>query len=85
MRAVIRAVAPERSAIVPVAELYRLYCGQMDAQDREPVSQKAFGQALAQCGQRLIVRRIDGRNVRCRVMHQRFMAPEEFDTEPARI
>lgn len=86
VRALIRAVTPTGSSrVVPVAELYRVYSEQMDALDREPVSQKALGQALATCGQRLMVRRIDGHNVRCRVVHEKFMAPETHDFEPARI
>jgi len=84
VRAVIRAVTPSgTSAVVPVAELYRVYCEQMAAQDREPVSAHAFGLAMSRCGQRQVHRGIDGRNVRCRVIHERFMAAEEFDYEPA--
>jgi hypothetical protein len=79
VRALVRAVAPVSSAIVPVAELYQRYAAMMDEQDRVPVSQKAFGQALDRCGQRSISRRVDGRNTRCRVIHQRWLPPEEDD------
>lgn len=82
VRALIRAVG---SGVIPVARLYERYAAQMAEQGREPVSQKALGQALAGCGQRAVVRTIDGKNVRCRIIHERYMAPEEFDTEPARI
>lgn len=82
VRALIRAVGP---GTIPVAKLYETYRAQMAEKGREPVSQKALGQALAQCGQRLKIRQINGKNVRCRVIHERHMAPEEFDTEPARI
>ena len=78
----IRSVA---SGVVPVADLYRKYVSQMAEQGREPVSQKALGMALAECGQRATVRRLGGRNVRCRLIHERYMAGEEFDTEPARV
>lgn len=82
----VRAAAPgPGSRIVPVAELYRRYVALMAEQEREPVSRKAFGLALEHCGQRAVTRWDGSRNVRCRVIHERFMAPEEFDTEPARI
>jgi hypothetical protein len=82
VRALIRAVPAD---IVPVAELYRVYCEQMAAQDREPVSKKALGSALEQCGQRATVRAIEGKVTRCRIIREKFMAAEEHDTEPARL
>lgn len=82
VRALIRSVT---SGVVPVAKLYEVYRKQMAEQGRDPVSQNALGRALSECGQRPTERWIDGRNVRCRVIHERFMAAEEFDTEPARI
>lgn len=82
VRALVGALASERSAVIPVAELYRWYQEQMDDQERIPVSQKAFGQALDRCGQRSMVRRINGQPVRCRVLHKRYLPPEEEDYQP---
>lgn len=61
---------------VPSADLYRIYCDQMSDQGRDPVTKKALGVALNDCGQRVKIVRLDGRNVRCRVIREKFMAPE---------
>ena len=81
VRALIRAVG---SATVPSGDIYRAYCRQMAEQGREPVSQKALGRALSACGQRPRVVYLDGKNVRCWVIREKFMAPEEHDSEELR-
>lgn len=78
VRALIRRTG---NGTVPSADLYRTYCAQMAEQGREPVSKKALGMALAACGQRPIVLQVEGKNVRCRVIREHFMAPEEQDSE----
>lgn len=78
MRALIRLVG---DGTVPSADLYRVYCVQMAEQGREPVSKKALGMALDACGQRPRVLTLEGKNVRCRIIREHFMAPEDQDFE----
>lgn len=86
VRSVLREVAPnDSSRVVPAAEIYKVYVARMVEQGREPVTMNAFGRALTQCGQRGKYVLIDGRNVWCRVIHEKFMAGEQYDTEPARL
>ena len=76
VRALIRAVG---DSVRPVSVLYDRYAAQMAAQDRAPVSRKALGTALDRCGQRLWIKRLDGKNVRCRIVRESWMAAEQLD------
>lgn len=66
---------------IPSGDLYRAYLAQMEKQGRDPVSHKALGMALAACGQRNTVATLGGRSVRCWIIREHFMAPEDRDSE----
>jgi hypothetical protein len=78
VRALLRRVG---DGTVSSADLYRAYRALMAEQDREPVSKKALGMALEACGQRARVIAREGKNVRCRIVREHFMAPEDRDHE----
>lgn len=78
MRALLRKVGDNT---VSAGDLYAAYLEQMEEQGREPVSRKALGTALERCGQRVTIKVVNRKNIRCRVIRERFMAPEEHDGE----
>ncbi|MGB8665669.1 MAG: hypothetical protein WCD24_13115 [Serratia inhibens] len=78
VRTLIRKV---QDGTVSCADLYRAYCEQMRERGRDPVSKKALGMALSACGQRVKVVHMGGKNVRCRIIREKFMASEDHDSE----
>lgn len=59
--------------IIPVPDLYAAYVEMTEAQGRVPVNKTALGRAIRAAGQYSTARAIDGKNVRCWVIRQKFL------------
>jgi hypothetical protein len=63
----------------PFADLYSTYREQMVEAGRDPVSSRTLARALSMCGQPHIVKTINKKNTRCRIVCEKYMASEEHD------